>query len=171
MKFTEYASGLYYFDTAAPVPSVSTNVTSHEVTNYLFLNTVANNKQAYTRCKIKGADRARELYKKIGQPSKQEFVEILQSNLIPNCPVTPDDARRALKIYGPDVATLKGKMVKKQNSGIPNHQAFQIPAPIIAQYNNVCLFINIFWVNSSPYFHTISEWIKFCTSTSVIMSL
>jgi hypothetical protein len=83
--------------------------------------------------------------------------------LIRNCPVTPDDARRALKIYGPDIATLKGKTVKKQNRAIPNYQAVTIPAPIIAQYGKVRLFIDIFWVNGSPYFHTISEWIKFRT--------
>ena len=81
--------------------------------------------------------------------------------------MTPDDAKRALNIYGPDVATLKGKMAKKQNSGIPNYQATPLPAPIIAQYNNVRLFIDIFWVNSSPCFHTISEWIKFCTVAAI----
>jgi hypothetical protein len=87
--------------------------------------------------------------------------------LIRNCPVTSDDAKRALKIYGPDVETLKGKTVKKQNRGIPNYQAAQIPAPIIAQYNNVRLFVDIFWVNKSPYFHTISEWIKFRTVLAI----
>jgi hypothetical protein len=59
MKFSEYKSGLYYFDTAGPEP---TNDTSFDVTNYLFLNTVAGNKQAYTRREIQGADRARKLY-------------------------------------------------------------------------------------------------------------
>jgi hypothetical protein len=59
MKFSEYTSGLYYYDTAAPEP---TNDTSFNVTNYLFLNTVAGNKQAYTRREIQGADRARKLY-------------------------------------------------------------------------------------------------------------
>jgi hypothetical protein len=91
------------------------------------------------------------------------FSDILKNNLIRNCPVTPDDAKRALHIYGPDIATLKGKTVKKQNQGIMNQQAIQIPAPIIARYNNITLFIDIFWVNGSPYFHTISEWIKFRT--------
>jgi hypothetical protein len=57
--------------------------------------------------------------------------------------------------------------VKKQNNGIPNHQAIQIPAPVIAQYNSVRLFIDIFWVNGSPYFHTISEWIKFRTVAAI----
>jgi hypothetical protein len=33
----------------------------------------------------------------------------------------------------------------------------------IAQYDTVRLFIDIFWVNGSQYFHTILEWIKFRT--------
>ena len=163
MTFTEFQSGLYFFDTTATY----TPNTYSQNSNYLFLSTVADNKSRYTRCEIEGADRARSLYRKIGRPSEKEFLTILQNNLIRNCPVTSDDARRALKIYGPDVATLKGKTVKKQNQGIPNYQAYQIPAPIIAQYNNVRLFIDIFWVNGSPYFHTISEWIKFRTVAAI----
>jgi hypothetical protein len=93
MKFTEYSSGLYYYD--------SNNPSSTNSRDYLFLNTVAANKLTYTRRKIEGADKARALYKKIGRPSEKDFTEILEHNLIQNCPVTPDDARRALKIYGP----------------------------------------------------------------------
>jgi hypothetical protein len=104
------------------------------------------------------------LYKKIGRPSKQEFSKILNNNLIRNCPVTPEDAKGALIIYGPDVlATLKGKIVKRQNRGIPKHQEVQIPDPIIDKYRDIRLFIDIFWVNGSPYFHTIPQWIKFRT--------
>jgi hypothetical protein len=157
MKFQEYRSGLYFFDTL-----VKKNTSTNEQ-DYLFLNTVAGNKGKYTQHEIQGADKARALYKKIGRPSEQAFSDILKNNLIRNCPVTPDDARRALEIYGPDIATLKGKTVKKQNKGIPNYQAVLIPAPIIEQYNDVRLFIDIFWVNGHAYFHTISEWIKFRT--------
>jgi hypothetical protein len=103
------------------------------------------------------------LYKKIGRPSKQELSKILNNNLIRNCPVTPDDAKRALAIYGPDVATLKRKPVKRQNRGIPNHQEVQIPDPGIDKYRDIRLFIDTFWVNGSPYFHTILQWIKFRT--------
>jgi hypothetical protein len=159
MKFKEYQTGLYYFDTGKPRLS---NVTSPGQ-DYLFLNTVAENKRTYTWRKIEGADKARALYVKIGRPSKIEYTEILQENLIRNCPMTPDNAKHALNIYGPDTATLQGKTVKHQNSSIPNYQAVQILAPIIAQYNNVRLFIDIFWVNGMAYFHTISEWIKFRT--------
>lgn len=51
----------------------------------------------------------------------------------------------------------RGKAVKKQNNGILNYQPLQIPAPIITQYTNVQLFIDILWVNGSPYFHTILD--------------
>jgi hypothetical protein len=148
MKFNEYKSGLYYFDTAAPK---TPNSTSLDVNDYLFLNTVEQNKQAYTRREIEGADRARVLYKKIRRPSEKEFTDMLQNNLIRNCPVTPDGAKRALQIYGPDVATLQGKTVKKQSiSEIPNYQAVNMPAPIIAQYNNVCLFANYLLGQQQP---------------------
>ena len=63
MKFAEYKSGLYYFDT-------SPNFTSKNH-DYLFLNTVADNKNRYTQAEIQGADRARALYKKISRPSEK----------------------------------------------------------------------------------------------------
>jgi hypothetical protein len=98
MKFREYKSGLYYYDTGQPT---APDNHSSSPTNNLFLNTVAANKATYTRREIEGADKARALYKKIGRPSEQEFSKILNNNLIRNCPVTPEDAKRALIIYGP----------------------------------------------------------------------
>ena len=88
MKFQEYRSGLYFYDAGSKF--------SNRVSNYLFLNTVAENKYSYTPREIQGADRARVLYRNIGRPSESEFTAILEQNLIRNCPVTPDDARRAL---------------------------------------------------------------------------
>jgi hypothetical protein len=63
----------------------------------------------FHRREIEGADKARDLYVKLGRPSQQRFEYLLANHLINNCPVTADDARRALLIYGPDHATLKGE--------------------------------------------------------------
>ena len=165
MKFIEYSSGLYYYD-AKTTQNSTTTINKHSKNNvnaYLFLNTVSSNKNRFTQQEIEGADEARSLYRKLGHPSEVVFQQILSKNLIQNCPITVDDAKRALHIYGPDIATLKGKTTKKQNSHIPNYQPILIPAPIIAQYTNNRLFIDIFWVCGYPFFHTISEWIKFRT--------
>jgi hypothetical protein len=76
------------------------------VIHYSFVSTVANNKAQFPRREIEGADKARALYRKIGRPSQHQFEQILAKNLIRNCPVTVDDAKRALLIYGPNVAAL-----------------------------------------------------------------
>jgi hypothetical protein len=99
MKFVEHDNGLYVF-----VPN-----SSADVTGYTLVSTVADNKRMFTQREIRNADLARELYRKIGRPNEAEFQSILRRNLIRNCPVTPDDARRALIIYGPDIAALKGR--------------------------------------------------------------
>ena len=125
------------------------------------------NKDQYTRREVDDAEKARRLYRKIGNPSEQEFSDLLKDIRIWNCPLTPDDAHRALHIWGTAVQTLEGKMTKQQNKGIPNYKPILIPAPIIAKYNTIRLFIDIFWVNGSPYFHTISEYFKFRTVAAI----
>jgi hypothetical protein len=60
MKFHEFKSGLYYYHTKQE----QTNLSSNNDTDYLFLNTVADNKKN-TQREIEGADRARKLYIKI----------------------------------------------------------------------------------------------------------
>jgi hypothetical protein len=160
MKFQEYKSDLYFYDAATRSPNYSS--TNRDA--YLFLHTVAGNKASYTQCESEGADQARDLYRKLRHPSEQEFKNNLQDNVLHNCPVTPDDAKRALHIYDPDIAVLKGKTIKRQNRGIPNYQPIRIPAPIITKYHTCRLFMDIFWVNGSPFFHTmISQWVKFRT--------
>jgi len=71
---------------------------------------VSENKKLFHNRKIEGTDKARALYRKIGHPSQKFFEHLLTNNLIWNCPVTVDNAKRAVLIYGSDVATLKGKV-------------------------------------------------------------
>jgi len=72
---------------------------------------VDENKLQYTEHEVTNTKRARKLYHSIGAPSTKNFKMILQSNMIKNCPVTVQDIDLAMKIYGPDIAYLKGKMV------------------------------------------------------------
>ena len=136
MKFVEHSSGLYVF---AP------NDTNDTISAYTMISTVAEQKKLFTRRAVQAADRARDLYRKIGRPDEAEFQIILRNGFIRNCPVTPDDARRALIIYGPDIGAIKGKTVKGLAAPqTPTFQAVPLPAPILAQHRNVTLCIEFF---------------------------
>jgi len=165
MKFIEYRSGLYYHNAAAAVqPNCNENVI-----DYSFVSTVANNKAQFPRRReIEGADKARALYQKIGRPSQQQFEQILANNLIRNCPVTVDDAKRALLIYGPDVAALKGKTTKGPSQHVPTFNPLQVPGFILQHHSDVTLCMDIFYVRGHPFFHTISRKVQFRTVAPVL---
>jgi len=164
MKFIEYRSGLYYHDAAAAVQPNS----NKNVIDYSFVSTVANNKAQFPRREIEGADKARALYRKIGRPSQQQFEQILAKNLIRNCPVTVDDAKRALLIYGPDVAALKGKTTKGPSQHVPTFNPVRVPGFILQHHSDVTLCVDIFYVQGHPFFHTISRKVQFRTVAPVL---
>ena len=80
----------------------------------VLLNTVKENELGYTKQQIEQARRARNLYGMIGYPSVMDYKNSVKHNLINNCPIIVKDIEAAEKIYGPDIAALKGKTVRKQ---------------------------------------------------------
>lgn len=162
MFFREHETGLYVHDTQDP------NYSSSSVAAYNFLNTVSENKKNFTARQVQGADKARDLYRKIGRPSQHFFELILRRNLIHNCPITVDDAKRALIIYGPDIATLKGKTVRGDAAKhVPAMEYVSIPAPILHHHSSVVLCADFFFVQGKPFLHTISRAICFRTVAAV----
>jgi hypothetical protein len=154
IKFTEHPSGVHVFNPR--------NVTNNCVNEYTMISTVAKQK------KIQAADATRNLYRKIGHPDEAEFQSILRNNFIRNCPVSPDDAKRALIIYGPDIAVIKGKMARSGAAArTPPFVAESIPAPILRHHQNVTLCADFFFVKGHPFYHTISRDIGFCTISPV----
>ena len=160
MKFTEHESGLYVYN-----PNQTNDIV---VTGYSMLSTVAEQKKLFSRREVKAADAARELYRKIGRPDEAEFDSILRKNLIRNCPVTPGDARRALVIYGPDIAVLKGKTTRTTAAPrAPTFEAVPIPPPVLEHHRKVTLCMDFFFVQGIPFLHTISRGIGFRTVRKV----
>jgi hypothetical protein len=139
-----------------------------QVTAYTMVSTVEENKRLFTAREVKDADAARALYRKLGRPSESEFQSVLRGNFVINCPVTPDDARRALLIYGPDIAVLKGRTIKKSPaSRVPTYTAVPIPAPIMLHHRNISLCVDLFFVQGNAFFHTISRDIGYRTATAI----
>jgi hypothetical protein len=146
----ENANGLHFFDPRE--------------TDFAFIETVESNMKLFSKRQVARADKARSLYASLGFPSTKDFLWILQSNQIKDCPVTADDAKAAYQIWGPSVAALKGKTVRKRPEPVKTETIY-IPKEIRELHRDVTLTIDIFFVNQIPFFITLSRVIYFITVT------
>jgi hypothetical protein len=149
IKFEEVDSGLY-------LHSTEHNASNTNISAYSFPQLVSENKSNFTRTEVEGADRARELYRKMGMPGYTYFFHLLQTNYIHNCPLTTDDAKRALQIYGPEVATIKGKTTRQSPVSITHKINIPIPLTIQDTHPTINLSADYFYVQEVPFLHTIS---------------
>ena len=70
----------------------------------------------------------------------------LQSNQIRNCPVTEKDVDLVEKIFGPDMAALKGKSVRTQLEQRKD-ETIAVPKELIRMNLNIHMHINVIQVN------------------------
>ena len=54
----------------------------------------------------------------LGFPSERDFKNMVRPNMIVNCPVIFDDVKNAKLIFGPDITSLKGKLVRRKPAGV-----------------------------------------------------
>ena len=85
------------------------------------------------------------------------------NGLIYNCPVTLADARRAVTIYGPCVANLKGTAVKHPSDPVLSLIPIPVPASILEHHKHLTLCVDIFYVQQIPFLTTISRQLRFRT--------
>jgi hypothetical protein len=114
------------------------------------------NKRFYTRRQIDQAKRAIDLSRAVGCPSDEDLKNILKMNFIKDCPVIEEDVGMAEKIFGKDIAVLKGKTSQK-TPGVVIQDIVTIPPELKLAQKEVTLCIDMFYVNKMPFFHTILE--------------
>jgi hypothetical protein len=151
MHFREHPSGLYVFD-----PDLPSDTPSPHSPGLTLVTTVASNKNVFSSREVQSADLARQLYRFLGRPSEADFQYILCHKLIRNCPITPLDAARALKIYCLDISALKGKTNKgPASSRAPTFQATVITPSILAEHRDITLCVH-FFLYTATFFYTTS---------------
>jgi hypothetical protein len=104
------------------------------------VQTVEENMRCYTKREVGGATRAREMLSRMGYPSVQQAIDVVESRV--NFDITGHDFRIAEAIWGPDIASLKGKSRKMGEVA-----ADIVIAPIIEQQDQV-LAIDVMFLES-----------------------
>ena len=150
MNFVEHESGLHFW--------------SPDTAGVAFVETVAGNKQNYTKRQIKGAETARELYAAVGYPSRRDFRYAVQMKQIADCPITTEDVDIAHTIWGKSIAALKGKTTRKKPMPVVSN-LIQIPRELLNLHSRVFLAVDIFFVNSVAFFMSISR--KICYTATI----
>ena len=68
----------------------------------------------FTKRQIKDGEVVRQLYKTLVYPSTKDFRWAVKSHQINNCPVTVQDVDDAIKIWGKDLDSFKGKTTRSK---------------------------------------------------------
>jgi hypothetical protein len=122
---------------------------------FSFVNTVSENKGGFTKRQIKDVEVKRSLYSKLSYPSWKDFKWIIQSNCIKACPVTVEHIDTALKIWGKNVAVLKGKTTRTKPDPVAR-DFVKVPVELLKLHKEVYITANLFFVNKILFFLMLS---------------
>jgi hypothetical protein len=126
------------------------------------VNTVRDNFEGHTKRNITKAKEAQRLQGMVGNPTDKEFKGMVCERLITNCPITEQDIENANRIFGPDLANLRGKMIRTK----PEHvriEYVQIPWDFGELHKYVSLVADVIFVNGLPFLVTSSRGISLVT--------
>jgi len=127
-----------------------------EVGDKQMVTTVEENCCAFTDRQFVLAKEPRHLHHIIGRPSIESLKALIKMNAIKNCPVEMEDVDIAVKIFGPDIGTPKGKSVRRPPNPVTEN-LIEIPA----EHKNLTLCIDIIFVNGQPLLTAINRSIRF----------
>jgi hypothetical protein len=96
----------------------------------------------------------------IGNPSKGDYRGLVRSNMISNCPIAPTNITNARAIFGPDLASVQGKTVRRTPAPVvADHVAG--PCAVVERNKLVTIVADIFFVNGTLFLVMLSRNIKF----------
>ncbi len=114
------------------------------------VDTVDSLAEGYTPCQIASAKAACPAMSMMESPSTNTFCYMICNNLVNNCPVTLESIWVADNVFGPDVASLQGKMVRRKPDKFD--PAFvDVPPEILACNLDVVVVVDLMFVNGLPF--------------------
>jgi hypothetical protein len=99
----------------------------------------------------------------IGNPSKENFKGMVSSNMINDCSITPSDIANAKEIFGPALASVRGKTVCRTPAPVVGDY-MAVPRSLVERNRIITMAEDVFFVDGIAFLITLSRNMKFITS-------
>ena len=154
VKFKCTSQGIY----AYTIPVCHENKV--EVSESHLVDTVKENRKGYTQAQFDRAVKARSLYHELGAPTLENYKGFIKMGGVQNCPIWIEDINIAQNIFGPDMATLKGKSTRKKTKPVLEDW-IELPQDILEKHRRIEMCIDVMYINGVGLMTAIDRTIKY----------
>ena len=105
----------------------------------------------------------------LGHPNPMDcnFLGMVPGSMISNCPVTANTLSNAHQIFGPDLAGIRGRTVRRPPESVTTNYV-QIPRVILEQHQLVMLAVDVMSVNGVPFLVSVARGLNLVTVESTL---
>jgi hypothetical protein len=82
------------------------------------IQTVCQQYKGFTKREVQDAIVACKAQAMIGHPTNAQFLEMVRNNTIKNCPIKPEHCTNACSIFGPSIAGVRRKTIRRKPEGV-----------------------------------------------------
>jgi hypothetical protein len=131
-----------------------------------FVQTVRRNYEGYTKREVLQAKEARRGQAMLGNPSEKDYQGLVSGNLVNNCPISSSNVSNARAIFGPDLASVRGKTVGKKPAPVVMDYV-AVPHTLVEANKVITLAADVFFVDGTAFLLTVGRHLKFVTAKHV----
>ncbi len=128
-----------------------------------FIQTVRGNMEGYMQHEVEDARAARKAQAMLGHPTDRNFLGMVRSGMILNCPVTPNAVQNAHRIFSPDLAGVRGRTVRRPPDSVTTNY-IQIPRALLEWHQRVTMAVNVMFVNGVPFLVSMARGLTLVTA-------
>jgi hypothetical protein len=118
--------------------------------------------EGFTRREVEEVMETREAQAMIGHPTDCKFLGMVHAKMITDCPITEQAIKNAHTIFGPNLAGVKGRMVRRPPDAVKTDYV-QILWQLLDMHRLVTLTVDVMFVNGIPFLVSVARCLNLVT--------
>ena len=92
-----------------------------------------------------------------------DFLGMVRGGMISHCPLTANAVKNAHQIFGPDLAGIRGRTVRRPPESVTTNYV-QIPRAVLERHQLVTLAVDVMFVNGVPFLVSVARGLNLVTA-------